>query len=317
MNQEKTKVAVIGVGSLGQHHARVYSEMDPVELVAVVDASAERAREIASKFGCRHYTDLAELKEEIDAASVVVPTFAHHAVSKTLLERGVHLLLEKPMTSTLAEADDLIALSKRTGAMLQIGHIEQFNTGVKMLKEHLVNPRFVECHRVAPFIGRGTDVDVVLDLMIHDIDIILSLVPSELSEIRAAGTSVMTAMIDIANVRLAFENGCVANITASRISLEKLRKIRIFQPDAYFSLDYAHQEMRVCRRILQADGTPKITTDKVFTEKEEPLKGELASFIESIRTDEIPKVSGEDGRKALDVALQIIDLIKHGQTRAT
>ncbi|MFQ5587434.1 MAG: Gfo/Idh/MocA family protein [Nitrospiria bacterium] len=317
MNQKKTKVAVIGVGSLGQHHARVYSEMDDVDLVAVVDASAERAKEIASKFNCDHLTELSGLRGKIDAASVVVPTFAHHAVSKALLEQGVHLLLEKPMTTTLAEADDLIAISKRTGAMLQVGHIEQFNTGVKMLKEHLVDPRFVECHRVSPFIGRGTDVDVILDLMIHDIDIILSLMPSKLSEIRAAGTSVMTSMIDIANVRLAFENGEVANITASRVSLEKLRKIRIFQPDAYFSLDYAHQEMRVFRRIFQPDGTPKITTEKVSTEKEEPLKGELASFIDSIRTDEIPTVSGEDGRKALDVALQIVDLIKHGQARAT
>ncbi len=311
---QKTKVAVIGVGSLGQHHARVYSEMEDVELVAVVDASEVRAQEIATKFGCRYYTDLTQVTEKIDAASVVVPTPEHHAVAKILLGKGIHLLLEKPITKTLEEADDLIAISKRTGAMLQIGHIEQFNTGVKMLKEYLINPRFIECHRVAPFVGRGIDVHVILDLMIHDIDIILSLVPSELSEIRATGTSVMTEMIDIANVRLAFANGCVANITASRISLEKLRKIRIFQPDAYFSLDYANQEMRVCRRVLQADGTPSITSDKVFTEKEEPLKGELTAFIGAIRTDEIPKVSGEDGRKALDVALQIVDLIKDGQT---
>ncbi len=313
MNQKKTKVAVIGVGSLGQHHARVYSEMDNVDLVAVVDCCADRAKEIASKYACAYFTDIEPLYGKIDAASVVVPTQVHHAVSKVLLKNGIHLLLEKPITATLEEADDLIAISKRSGAMLQIGHIEQFNTGVKMLKKHLLNPRFIECHRVAPFVGRGTDVHVILDLMIHDIDIILSLVSSELSEIRATGTSVMTEMIDIANVRLAFDNGCVANITASRISLEKLRKIRIFQPDAYFSLDYANQEMRVCRRIITPAGLPEITNEKVSTEKEEPLKGELSSFIASIQTREIPEVSGEDGRRALDVALQIVDLIKNGQ----
>lgn len=310
MSKNKTKVAVVGVGSLGQHHARVYSEMENVELVAVVDADEKRAEEIAAKFECSAYTNLKPLQGEIDAASVVVPTSAHHAVSKALLEEGVHLLLEKPITSTLEEADDLIATSKRTGALLQVGHIEQFNTGVLMLKKHLENPRFIECHRVSPFVGRGTDVHVILDLMIHDIDIILSLVPAELTEIRASGTPVLTQMIDIANVRLAFANGCVANITASRISLEKLRKIRIFEPDAYYSLDYAHQKMQVYRRKIQADGSPKITSEKMSTDKKEPLKGELASFIASIQTGNVPKVSGEDGRRALHVALQIVDLIK-------
>lgn len=315
MNLEKIKVAVVGVGSLGQHHARVYSEMEEVVLVGVVDPDLERAKDIASKFHCRAYPDLASLYGQIDAASVVVPTSLHHAVSKPLLEQGIHLLLEKPITTTLEEADDLITLAKRTGAMLQVGHIEQFNTGVVMLKKHLHQPRFIECHRVAPFVGRGTDVHVILDLMIHDIDIILSLVSANLQEIRAVGTSVLTQMIDIANVRLAFSDGCVANITASRISLEKLRKIRVFQTDAYFSLDYTNQKMQVCRRKIQADGTPEITSALISTEKEEPLKGELSSFIGSIRSGEIPKVSGEDGRRALDIALQIVDLIQHGQTK--
>lgn len=313
-NKNKTKVAVIGVGSLGQHHARIYAEMDHVTLVAVVDADLGRAKKIALKFGCRHYADLSELDESVDAASVVVPTSEHYTVSKVLLERGVHLLLEKPITKTLAEADDLITLSKKTGAMLQVGHIEQFNTGVIKLKEYLLNPQFIECHRVASFVGRGTDVHVILDLMIHDIDIILSLVPSELVEIRASGTSVLTEMIDIANARLAFSNGCVANITASRISVDRLRKIRIFQADAYFSLDYANQEMQVCRRLVQPDGELKITTEKITTKKEESLKGELQSFISSIQQGTIPKVSGEDGRRALDVALQIVDLVKNVQT---
>lgn len=310
MSKKKTKVAVVGVGSLGQHHARVYSEMENVELVAVVDKDEKRAVEIAAKFECAVYTDLKPLYGTIDAASIVVPTSAHHTVSKPLLKEGIHLLLEKPITSTLQEADDLITTSKASGALLQVGHIEQFNTGVILLKKHLNNPRFIECHRVSPFVGRGTDVHVILDLMIHDIDIILSLVPSALKEIRASGTAVLTTMIDIANVRLAFENGCVANITASRISLTKLRKIRIFEHDAYYSLDYAQQKMAVFRRVFEDDGSPKITSEHFSTNKEEPLKGELASFISSIQTGDLPKVSGEDGQRALDVALQIVDLIK-------
>jgi len=311
MSKQNTKVAVVGVGSLGQHHARVYSEMENVTLVAVVDTEQARAAEMAQKFNCAAYTELKALYGEIDAASVVVPTCAHHQVSKALLEQGIHVLLEKPITSTLEEADDLIATSKMSGAVLQVGHIEQFNTGVILLRKHLSNPRFVECHRVSPFVGRGTDVHVILDLMIHDIDIILSLVPAELTEIRASGIAVLTEMIDIANVRLAFANGCVANITASRISFDKLRKIRIFQPEAYFSLDYAQQKMLICRRSIDADGNPKITPELISTDKEEPLKGELASFISSIQTGNLPKVSGEDGRRALDVALQIVDLIQN------
>lgn len=311
MNKKKLNVAVIGVGSLGQHHARIYSEFEDVELVGVVDADFARAKEIASKFNCRAYADLESLDVKIDAASVVVPTVMHHQVARWLLGRGVHLLLEKPMTRTIEEADDLVDLAGQSELLLQIGHIEQFNTGVKMLKEHLTHPRFIECHRVGPFAGRGTDVHVILDLMIHDIDIILSLVPSELVEIRAAGTSVLTPQIDIANIRFAFADGCVANVTASRVSQEKLRKIRIFQPDAYFSLDYAHQEMMVHRRLFKPDGSPYITTEKISTEKEEPLKAELASFIQSIRGGGVPKVTGEDGRRALDIALRVVDLIKN------
>ena len=312
MAKEKTRVAVVGVGSLGQHHARVYSEIDDAELVAVVDTDLVRAKEIAEKFHCQASSEVSPLFGTIDAASIVVPTFAHHDVAKTLLQQGIHLLLEKPITTTLNEADDLISFAKRSGATLQVGHIEQFNAGLQMLKEHLTHPWFIECHRVGPFVARGTDVHVILDLMIHDIDIILSLVPSELVEIRAAGSPVLTPQIDIANVRLAFKDGCVANVTASRVSQEKLRKIRIFQPDAYFSLDYTHQEMKVYRRLFREDGTPHITIDSVATEKEEPLKAELVSFIQAVKAGNAPKVSGEDGRRALDVALQIVDLIKKG-----
>ncbi len=313
MDKQQLKVAVIGVGSLGQHHARVYTEMAGVELLGVVDSDLQRAKEIASLNHCQAFSELDPLLGKIDAASVVVPTVYHHPVAKVLLQQRVHLLLEKPMTTTLEEADDLIAIADRTGAILQVGHIEQFNAGLRTLKRHLTHPRFFECHRISPFVARGTDVHVILDLMIHDIDIVLSLVPSKLTEIRAVGTSVLTPQIDIANVRLAFSDGCVANLTASRVSQDKLRKIRIFQPDAYFSLDYMRQEMRVYRRLIRSDGTPTIVVDKILTEKEESLKAELSAFVQSVRIQGRPKVSGKDGRRALDVALRIVDLIKNDQ----
>ena len=313
MNDKPIRVAVVGVGSLGQHHARIYAGMPGVALAGVVDVDPERAGEIAARHGCAAFSELAPLFEKIDAASVVVPTSAHHPVAKALLKQGVHLLLEKPITTTREEADDLIAFAKASGATLQVGHIEQFNAGVRMLKTHLTHPRFIECHRVGPFAARGTDVHVILDLMIHDIDIILSLVPAGLVEIRAAGTSVLTPQIDIANVRLAFADGCVANVTASRVSQERLRKIRIFQPDAYFSLDYTHQTMKVCRRRFKPDGTPYITVDTMETEREEPLKAELNAFIRAVRAGDAPPVSGEDGRRALDVALRIVEMIQAGK----
>ncbi|MBI3802825.1 MAG: Gfo/Idh/MocA family oxidoreductase [Nitrospirae bacterium] len=309
--KNKIRVAVIGVGYLGEHHARIYSELPGVELVGVVDTHLERAEKIAADRGCGAYTDAAALFGKIDAASVVVPTPAHFKVAKSLLENGVDLLLEKPMTATLQEADALLVLAEQKGRMLQVGHVERFNAGVRKLKEGLVQPRFIECHRMGPFIERGTDVHVILDLMIHDIDIILSLVPSELVEVRATGVPVLSAQIDIANVRLAFANGCVANVTASRVSRERMRKIRIFQPDTYLSLDYLQQELVICRRIVRPDAArPEVTIDKVEIEKEEPLKAELSSFLEAVRTRTVPKVSGEDGRRALAVALQVVDLIK-------
>lgn len=314
MNEKKLKLAVVGVGSLGQHHARVYAEMPGVALVGVVDRDLQRAQDIAAKYACEAYDRIEPLIGQIDAASIVVPTVHHYAVSKRLLEEGVHLLLEKPMTTTLDEADALIAASRQSGVVLQIGHIEQFNAGIRALKQHLTRPRFFECHRLGPFVGRGTDVHVILDLMIHDLDIVLSLVPSTLSEIRAVGTSVLTPQIDIANVRLAFADGCVANITASRVSQEKLRKIRIFESEAYFSMDYIAQEMVIYRRKIQTDGTPTIQVEKIAAEKEESLKAELAAFIQSIRTQSAPQVSGDAGRRALALALQIVDLIKNGQS---
>ena len=313
MPQKKVRVAVVGVGYLGQHHARIYSELPEVELVGVVDPVLERAEKIASDYRCKAYSDIGPLLGKVDAASIVVPTVAHYQVSKTLLENGIDLLLEKPMTSTLQEADGLLSLAAQKGRVLQVGHVERFNAGIKKLKEVLTQPRFIECHRMGPFVERGTDVHVILDLMIHDLDIIMSLVQSELTEVRAVGVSVLTPQIDIANVRLAFAGGCVANVTASRVSRERLRKIRIFQPDSYLSLDYMLPELVVCKKNIQPEGKAGVSIEKVEIEKAEPLKTEIASFIQSVKSRNAPKVSGEDGRKALAVALQVVDLIKNAQ----
>jgi predicted dehydrogenase len=313
MPQKKVRVAVVGVGHLGQHHARIYSELPEVELVGVVDPILERAEKIASDHHCKAYSDIGPLIGKIDAASIVVPTFAHYQVSKALLENGIDLLLEKPMTSTLEEADSLLSLAAQKGRVLQVGHVERFNAGITKLKEVLTQPRFIECHRMGPFVERGTDVHVILDLMIHDLDIIMSLVQSELTEVRAVGVSVLTPQIDIANVRLAFASGCVANVTASRVSRERLRKIRIFQPDSYLSLDYMLPELVVCKRTVLPEGKAGVSIDKVEIEKAEPLKTEIVSFIQSVNSRNAPKVSGEDGRKALAVALQVVDLIKSAQ----
>jgi predicted dehydrogenase len=300
------------VGYLGEHHARIYSEMEGVELVGVVDVRAERAHEISQKYGGRPYTDLGELLGKIDAASVTVPTPLHHSVSMRLLSAGADVLLEKPMTKILAEADDLIATSRREGRLLQIGHVERFNPATqKLLSLTTGEVRFIEAHRIGPFVERGTDVHVILDLMIHDIDIILTLIPSEVTEVRAVGVPVLSENLDIANARLAFANGAVANITASRVSRERLRKLRVFQPEMYLSLDFQTQELVVARRVFGRSSDlppkPEITLERLVLEKGEPLKEELSGFIDSVRTRRTPRVVGEEGRRALAVALEVVE----------
>lgn len=242
-------VGVIGVGYLGRHHARLYAELSGARLVGVVDVDAARAREVAAATGSRAFTDYRELLPQVQAVSVVVPTSAHHDVTVACLKAGLDVLLEKPITVTLEEADRLIALADAAKRIIQIGHLERFNGAVRALVTRLAAPRFIESHRLGPFVGRGTDVHVILDLMIHDLDIILSLVRSPITEIRAVGVPVLTPNIDIANARLEFADGCVANITASRVSKDPMRKLRIFQPDAYFSLDYQKQEVVMARRV--------------------------------------------------------------------
>jgi predicted dehydrogenase len=268
----------------------------------------------------------------VDAVSIVVPTVSHHEVAGMYLKDHVHVMLEKPMARTLSEADRLIELAEKHQVLLQIGHLERFNSAIRKLAGIICEPRFAEVHRLGGFAARGTDVDVVLDLMIHDIDILLSLVPSDVSEIRAAGTPVISKSIDIANARIEFKNGCVANVTASRVSRDPMRKIRIFQPDAYFSLDYKKQELVMARRLGNAEpadffsslkrrmsslpGLPGIVVERIKMKKEEPLKAELESFIQTVKSGEKPIVSGREGREALKVALQVMEQIQLHTRRA-
>ena len=309
---ERVKVGVIGVGYLGRHHARLYAELPGAELIGVADVDAGRAGEVATATGTRPFADYREMLPHVDAVSVVVPTSLHHDVTAACLAAGLDVLLEKPMTVTLDEADRLIALAESQQRIIQIGHLERFNGAVRALVARLVAPRFIESHRLGPFVGRGTDVHVILDLMIHDLDIILSLVHSPITEIRAVGVPVLTPNIDIANTRLEFADGCVANITASRVSKEPMRKLRIFQPDAYFSLDYQKQEVVMARRVdaPSAPGLPPIEVQTLEIEKEEPLKTQLAAFLDCVATRRPPLVSGREGREALRVALDVLKCIE-------
>jgi predicted dehydrogenase len=305
------RTGVIGVGYLGQHHARIYSSMPGVKLVGVADINKERADEIAKTYSTTPFYDHRELLDKVDAVSIVVPTVLHHKVAMDIIANDIDILLEKPITTTIAEAEDLIREADGHSLILQIGHLERFNAAMMALAKIIKGPRFIESHRLGPFIDRGTDVSVILDLMIHDIDILLSLVASEVEEIRAVGVPVLSSDIDIANARIEFKSGCVANVTASRISKEKMRKIRIFQEDAYISLDYQAQELFVYRKA-GGDGLekPKIAMDRIEVEKGEPLQAELTAFIDSVRRRTRPLVSGHEGKEALKVALKVLGVIK-------
>lgn len=311
INEGQIRTGVIGVGYLGQHHARIYSNMPGVKLVGVVDINKERADEIAKTYSTTPFYDYRELLDKVDAVSIVVPTVLHHKVAMDLIANDIDILLEKPITTTIAEAEDLIMEAEGHSLILQIGHLERFNAAMMALAKIIKGPRFIESHRLGPFIDRGTDVSVILDLMIHDIDILLSLVASDVEEIRAVGVPVLSSDIDIANARIEFKSGCVANVTASRISKEKMRKIRIFQEDAYISLDYQAQELFVYRKS-GGDGLekPKIAMDRIEVEKGEPLQAELTAFIDSVRRRTRPLVSGHEGKEALKVALKVLGAIK-------
>jgi predicted dehydrogenase len=310
---EKIKVGVVGVGYLGRHHARIYSELPQAELVGVCDVNAEQAKEIAKSAKTVPYTSHEELIGKVQAVSIAAPTVHHYAIAKDFLSAGVDVLLEKPMTVTVEEADELVSLAKEKNCILQVGHLERFNSAVTKMVELTTTPKFIECNRLSPFPDRSTDVDVVLDLMIHDIDIILSLVGSPVKSIHAVGIPVISKNVDIANARMEFESGCVANVTSSRISMKKERKIRLFQPDTYISLNYQDQEIYAYHRIpnkKDPEGKPDIVGGKVKVKKEEPLKAELEAFLGCVASRAKPLVSGVEGRDALKVAMLVQEEIR-------
>jgi predicted dehydrogenase len=316
---KKLKAGVVGVGHLGYHHARNLNAIPSVELTGIVDVRQERAREVADEFGAKPIEDYKALAPLVDAVSVAVPTSKHFEVAKFFLERGKHVLLEKPIATTLDEADELIRLSEKKNVTLQIGHSERFNAAVEKLRGRIDRPMFIESHRLAPFSVRGCDVDVVLDLMIHDIDIILFLMGSPVERvIDAVGVPLVSEFEDIANARLEFANGCVANVTASRISAEPMRKIRIFQPHTYFSLDYAAQEIQ-CYRLQEGPMDPAnpkpIMYDEISVDKDEPLKLQIGAFVKSIVEGSPAAVTARDGRDALEVAARIIEIMRGKQYR--
>ncbi len=309
---EKIRIGVIGVGYLGKFHAQKYMAMPDVELVGVADANPESAAEVARFCKTAAFGDYRELLKEVEAVSVVVPTSLHHEVAKTCLLAGVDVMLEKPMTTTLAEADDLICIAIEQERLIQVGHIERYNPAVLAMAEHLTQPLFIESHRIHTFKPRGIDVDVVLDLMIHDIDIILSIVASPIKTIHTVGVPVFTRTTDIANARLIFENGCTANITVSRISKDNMRRLRIFQPNSFISVDYGKKELAVFRlgRERDENGLPREEVTKACYMHQDALEMELADFVRNVRERREPKVSGRDGRRALAVAQEIIAQIK-------
>lgn len=304
----KVKVAVVGVGHLGQHHARIYAELPGVELLAVVDIAESRRREVGGQLRVPALADYRDLLGKVDAVSVAVPTLQHHEIARDFLRAGCDVLVEKPMTRTLAEADDLVAIAAASGRILQVGHSERYNGAVQVLAKEVQDPGFIEVHRMGPFPGRGTDVDVVLDLMIHDIDIVLTLVGAPVTAVSAVGVPVVSDQVDIANARIEFASGCVANLTASRVSGERLRKIRVFQRDTYFVLDYAAQELHLFRQVPGDDpGRSRLTRVDIPVARVEPLRQELVDFVSSVRTRRPPMVAGEAGREAVAVANRIIE----------
>lgn len=298
-------IGVVGVGHLGAIHAKDYTRIKGVKLVGVCDCNIERSLEIGKKFRAASYSDYEELFDKVTAVSIAVPTSLHYNVAKDFLKHGIHVLIEKPITKTLSEANELIEIAKEKNLILQVGHIERFNSAVLAIEPYLKKPKFIECQRLGPFHARVKDVGVVLDLMIHDIDIVLGLMQQEVVNIEAVGLSSVSDHEDVANVRLTFEDGTIADITASRVTKDVVRKMRIFQEDSYVSLDYVTQEAAIFRKVED-----KIVREKITIKKKAPLKKELKSFISCVRENKKPIVSGVEGRRALQVALAILEKIK-------
>jgi predicted dehydrogenase len=298
---QPVRTAVVGVGAFGAHHARIYSQLESADLVAVADADPARAADIADKYNCRAINDFRELAGQVDAVSIAAPTQQHEEIGLALLEAGIDVLIEKPLAPDLDAADRLIAAAERHGRILQVGHLERFNPAVEAAFEVAVLPLFFEVHRLSTFAPRSLDVDVTLDLMIHDLDIVLSMVPSPIDRIEASGIPILSPQSDIASVRIVFENGCVANLTASRISTEKVRKLRYFQPRQYVSVDYTKQE----GVLIGLDENDQLLYRRLAPAKGEPLARQLEAFLACVRTREQPLVSGAVARRALEAALRI------------
>jgi predicted dehydrogenase len=311
---EKIRAAVVGVGYLGRFHAQKYAQADGCELVGVVDARAEAREQVARELNTRAVPDYRELIGQVDAVSVVTPTPAHFGITRDFLAAGVHVLVEKPITETPAEARSLIELARARKRVLQVGHLERFNAAILAAEPYLTAPRFIECHRLAPYKERGTDVNVVLDLMIHDIDIVQTIVAAPIASIDAIGTKVFSDEIDIANARIRFENGCVANATASRVSMKTERKLRVFEDDAYLSLDLQQKVLTLIRKRaapLSAGQLP-VTIEEQSLDQGDALKAEIEAFLSCIRTGRPPIVGGEAGLRALETAMRISEQVNAG-----
>jgi predicted dehydrogenase len=316
-------VAVVGVGAFGRNHARIYHQLQqagkPVRLAAVVDADVDRADATAREFGTRAFGSIEHMIRtygEVQAASVAVPTAEHLRTARALMEAGIEVLIEKPLAATLDEAEELIRVAAKQNRVAQVGHLERFNPAVRATEALITRPMFFEVHRLSPFSPRSLDVDVVLDLMIHDLDVVLAFVNSPITEIRAVGLPILSQKVDIANVRMEFESGCVANFTASRVSTERVRKLRFFQPAQYISLDYGRQDVLVFSvgEAGEPSANPDIRVMKPQVTAEEPLRAEISAFLESVETRSTPRVSLEDGRRALGVALKIVEaIVEHGK----
>jgi predicted dehydrogenase len=311
---DKARVGVVGTGAFGKHHARVYASLPDTVLSGVADTHPGRAREVAEAFGTRAYPAYTDLFGKVDAVSIATPTTLHAEIGEHFLKEGIHVLVEKPIAPSLEDADRLMRAAESNRRVLQVGHLERFNPAVRLLQDIVKRPRFFESHRMGSFSARSLDVDVILDLMIHDLDIICSLAASPVDQVQAVGIAILTDRIDIANARIRFQDGCVANVTASRVSVEKVRKLRLFQKHQYISLDYTRQDVAVFSLEPGASGgIPEIVNRRLTPEKREPLHEELTAFLSSVRGLEPVRCSGQEGRRALDLALQVREQAEKAQ----
>jgi predicted dehydrogenase len=316
MSDDLIRIGVVGIGHLGGYHLQKYARIPECRIVGVVDALGERAREAAARYGCGVFADSEALAQQVDAVSIAVPTGAHFEVASVFLRAGVDVLLEKPIAVTLAEADELVALAEAKGLVFQIGFVERFNPAIEALRTVIDRPLFIESHRLHPFFERGTDVDVILDLMVHDLDILLHFVDSPVVGIEAVGVSVLSDKVDIANARLTFASGCVANITASRVTGKTLQKIRFFGPEGYHAVNFHKRELLSLARRIGPDGQVTITENPVVIHPQDPLEEEIRAFVRAVAARGVPPVTGREGRDVLALALRINEAIAKNRERA-